>query len=313
MENLKEKNKELTRIFCEFKENNMDSYDFFYKEYYSLIYGIVFSILKNKENTEDVVQEIFMKIYNLDRTKLPENGVSSWIYTVSKNETFNYLRRKKKEVDIEDIYELQEESSEIEEIIDIYTYNKIISGLNEKEKEIVSLKILSNFTFKKIGQMLQMPTATVQWRYYKAVDSLKISLGNLALSIITFILLIVRKENMKSIDSKSEEKKENLDLKSSENKEQDLESKENIESTIIEDKSETSTNNKLQESDNNSYNEVYNVLTGDNATIICEKEETLDIVQPTLIGICAIFLSISIIFAIFFKNHQQKRKKKASK
>ena len=155
----------------------MDSYDFFYKEYYSLIYGIVFSILKNKENTEDVVQEIFMKIYNLDKTKLPDKGTLSWIYTVSKNETFNYLRRKKQEVNIDDIYELQEESSEIEEIIDIHTYNKIISGLTEKEKEIVSLKILSNLTFKKIGQMLQMPTATVQWKYYKAVNSLKISLG----------------------------------------------------------------------------------------------------------------------------------------
>ncbi len=207
MENLKDKNKELTRIFSEFKENNMKSYDVFYKEYYSLIYGIVFSILKNKENTEDVVQEIFVKIYNLDRKKLPEKASFSWIYTVSKNEAFNYLRKNKKEVNIEDIYELREESNEIEEIIDIHTYNKIISGLNEKEREIVSLKILSNFTFKKIGQMLQMPTATVQWRYYKAVNSLKISLGNLALSIITFILLTVRKEKLKSIDSKKEQKK----------------------------------------------------------------------------------------------------------
>ena len=59
MENLKSKNAELGRIFKEFKENDMSSYDFFYKEYYSLIYGIVFSILKNKENSEDVVQKCF--------------------------------------------------------------------------------------------------------------------------------------------------------------------------------------------------------------------------------------------------------------
>lgn len=313
MENLKNKNKELTRIFSEFKEKNMESYDFFYKEYYSLIYGIVFSILKNKENTEDVVQEIFVKIYNLDRGKLPEKGAFSWIYTVSKNEAFNYLRKNKKEVNIEDIYELREESNEIEEIIDIHTYNKIISGLNEKEKEIVSLKILSNFTFKKIGQMLQMPTATVQWRYYKAVDSLKISLGNLALSIITFILLTVRRENVKSIDNKSEEKKENLNLQSSENKNQDSEFKGSTESAIKDDKAENSTNNKLQESDDNSYNEVFNVPIGNNTAIISQKEETIDMVQPVLIGVCGIFLIISIIFAIFFKNYQQKRKRKASK
>lgn len=290
----------------------MDSYDFFYKEYYSLIYGIVFSILKNKENTEDVVQEIFMKIYNLDKTKLPEKGTLSWIYTVSKNETFNYLRRKKQEVNIDDIYELQEESSEIEEIIDIHTYNKIISGLTEKEKEIVSLKILSNLTFKKIGQMLQMPTATVQWKYYKAVNSLKISLGNLALSIITFIFLIVRKENLKSIDNKSEEKEQNSNLGSSENKKQDSEHIVNIESTIRDDKSE-STNDKSQESYDSNYNEVFDVPTANNTTALSEKLQSVDVIQQVAIGFSGTFLIISIIFAIFFCKHQQKRNKKTSK
>lgn len=290
----------------------MDSYDFFYKEYYSLIYGIVFSILKNKENTEDVVQEIFIKIYNLDKTKLPEKGTLSWIYTVSKNETFNYLRRKKQEVNIDDIYEIQEESSEIEEIIDIHTYNKIISGLTEKEKEIVSLKILSNLTFKKIGQMLQMPTATVQWKYYKAVSSLKISLGNLALSIITFIFLIVRKENLKSIDNKSEEKEQNSNLGSSENKKQDSEHIVNIESTIRDDKSE-STNDKSQESYDSNYNEVFDVPTANNTTALSEKLQSVDVIQQVAIGFSGTFLIISIIFAIFFCKHQQKRNKKTSK
>lgn len=311
MENLKDKNKELTKIFNEFKTNNMDSYDFFYKEYYSLIYGIVFSILKNKENTEDVVQEVFMKIYNLDKTKLPEKGTLSWIYTVSKNETFNYLRKKKQEVNLEDIYELQEESSEIEEIIDINTYNKIISGLTEKEKEIVSLKILSNLTFKKIGQMLQMPTTTVQWKYYKAVNSLKISLGNLALSIITFIFLIVRKENLKSIDNKSEEKEQNSNFGSSENKKQDSEHQVNMDSNVRDDNLKKD-EDKLQESINNGLNEIFSVPTGDMSSL-SNKSTSVDVIQQVAIGFSGTFLIISIIFAIFFCKHQQKRNKKTSK
>lgn len=311
MENLKDKNKELTQIFNEFKTNNMDSYDFFYKEYYSLIYGIVFSILKNKENTEDVVQEIFMKIYNLDKTKLPDKGTLSWIYTVSRNETLNYLRRKKQEVNIDDIYELQEESSEIEEIIDIHTYNKIISGLTEKEKEIVSLKILSNLTFKKIGQMLQMPTATVQWKYYKAVNSLKISLGNLALSIITFIFLIVRKENLKSIDNKSEEKEQNSNLGTSENKNQDSEQNVNIESSVRDENLKQEAD-KSQESINNNINEIFNVPKG-NISSLTNKSTSVDVIQQVAIGFSGTFLIISIIFAIFFCKHQQKRNKKTSK
>ena len=56
------KKKELSKIFEEFKENNMSQYDKLYKEYYSTIYGIVFPIIKNRESAEDVVQEIFIKI-----------------------------------------------------------------------------------------------------------------------------------------------------------------------------------------------------------------------------------------------------------
>ena len=143
------KKEELNTIFHEFKENNMTQYDKLYKEYYSTIYGIVFSIIKNKENSEDVVQEIFIKIYNMDKEKFPTQGELSWLYTVSKNEALQFLRKKNNEINIEEIYEIKEKSNEIDKIIDMNTYNKIISVLNEKEKQIVSLKILSNFTFKK--------------------------------------------------------------------------------------------------------------------------------------------------------------------
>ena len=191
---MKNSNKDnLNKIFSEFKVNNMSSYDNLYKEYYSTVYGIVFPIIKNKESAEDITQEVFIKIYNINKDNLPEKGELSWLYTVSKNEALQFLRRKKQEINIDEIYDIKEEKNDIDKIIDINTYNKIISQLNEQEKQIVSLKILSNFTFKKIGQMLVMPTPTVQWKYYKAVDSLKISIGNFAAFIFTFVVLMGRK------------------------------------------------------------------------------------------------------------------------
>jgi len=197
------KKKELRSIFKELRENNMTQYDKLYKEFYSTIYGIVFPIIKNKENSEDVVQEIFIKIYNMDKEKVPTHGELSWLYTVSKNEALQFLRKKNREVNIEEIYDVKEESDEIEKIIDANTYNKIISGLNEMEKQIVSLKILSNFTFRRIAQMLSMPMPTVQWKYYKAVDSLKISMGNLLGFILTFSIFIGSRVKKSYVEVKS--------------------------------------------------------------------------------------------------------------
>lgn len=288
MENLKSKNAELGRIFKEFKENDMSSYDFFYKEYYSLIYGIVFSILKNKENSEDVVQNVLIKIFSLDKSKFPDRGSLSWLYTVSKNEALNYLRKNKQFVNIEEIYEIKEETDEIEKIIDVHTYNKIINGLNEKEKEIVSLKILSNFTFKKIGQLLKMPTATVQWKYYKAVDSLKISLGNLAMFMITFIVLVVKNKILTNKDSNSIQENNQIEINE---KESNVRENESLKATSSADTFECIVPAKSSES-----------------SIEIDKEE--NITDGVLISFCGIFLMFFIIFSIFFKNRQQKRRKK---
>lgn len=285
MENLKSKNAELGRIFKEFKENDMSSYDFFYKEYYSLIYGIVFSILKNKENSEDVVQNVLIKIFSLDKSKFPDRGSLSWLYTVSKNEALNYLRKNKQFVNIEEIYEIKEETDEIEKIIDVHTYNKIINGLNEKEKEIVSLKILSNFTFKKIGQLLKMPTATVQWKYYKAVDSLKISLGNLAMFMITFIVLVVKNKILTNKDSNSIQENNQIEINE---KESNVRENESLKATSSAD--------------------TFECIVPAESSIEIDKEE--NITDGVLISFCGIFLMFFIIFSIFFKNRQQKRKKK---
>ena len=288
MEKLKSKNAELGRIFKEFKENDMSSYDFFYKEYYSLIYGIVFSILKNKENSEDVLQNVLIKIFSLDKSKFPDRGSLSWLYTVSKNEALNYLRKNKQFVNIEEIYEIKEETDEIEKIIDVHTYNKIINGLNEKEKEIVSLKILSNFTFKKIGQLLKMPTATVQWKYYKAVDSLKISLGNLAMFMITFIVLVVKNKILTNKDSNSIQENNQIEINE---KESNVRENESLKATSSAETFECIVPAESSES-----------------SIEIDKEE--NITDGVLISFCGIFLMFFIIFSIFFKNRQQKRRKK---
>lgn len=95
-----------------------------------------------------------------------------------------------------------------------------------------------------------------------------------------------------------------MNFESSENKKQDSEHMVNVESATKDDKS--------QETYDSNNNGVFNVPTGTTATLSV-KSESIDVAGPVLIGISGIFLIISIIFAIFFCKHQQKRNKKTSK
>ena len=148
---------ELHQIFIGMKTDNQNSYNLLYEKYYKLVYGIVFSIIKNNEDTEDIVHEVFTKIYKLDKDKLPESNEASWLFTVSKNESYMFLRKSKPDISIEEIYEIsgennnivssnkrkmsntfivQQTENDIDKIIDADYFNGVISGLKEDEKQI---------------------------------------------------------------------------------------------------------------------------------------------------------------------------------
>lgn len=117
-----------------------------YKEYYELIYRIAFSILNNKENAEDVMQNVFAKLMTMPKEKLPTQNEMSWLYSVTKNEAINEIRKHKKEVCIEEIYEFMDEDTNICEVIEKEDYQKLIRWLNKRRtrnsffKGIVEIK-----------------------------------------------------------------------------------------------------------------------------------------------------------------------------
>ena len=262
--------------------------EIFIREHYSSMCAVALRFIGSPDIAQDITQEVIIKFWKNRDNYEDIKSTDNFLYSMIKNEALNYLRKNKQFVNIEEIYEIKEETDEIEKIIDVHTYNKIINGLNEKEKEIVSLKILSNFTFKKIGQLLKMPTATVQWKYYKAVDSLKISLGNLAMFMITFIVLVVKNKILTNKDSNSIQENNQIEINE---KESNVRENESLKATSSADTFECIVPAESSES-----------------SIEIDKEE--NITDGVLISFCGIFLMFFIIFSIFFKNRQQKRRKK---
>ena len=173
------KKQELHLIFNEIRQGNTNKLNALYENYNKLIYGIAFSVLKNKEDSEDIVQIVFMKIFQIDKNKLPTINEASWLYSLTKNETINYLRKKKQEINLDEIYYISEEDKELNKIIDNDSYNRLIAKLDKQGQEIISLKILSNMSFREISLLLNIPMGTVQWKYYTSLYTLRLLLGNI--------------------------------------------------------------------------------------------------------------------------------------
>ena len=123
--------KELKDIFNKMKDSDETALEQLYQKYGNLVYGIAFGILKNKEDSEDTVQNVFCKLYKMDKEKLPSDKEACWLYTLSKNEAISLYRRKNEDVDLDSIYEIEENNNEIDKSIDILEFNRLINSLNE--------------------------------------------------------------------------------------------------------------------------------------------------------------------------------------
>lgn len=290
MKNIDEK--ELHKLFEGLKDKNKDAYEQLYQKYGLLVYKIAFSVLKNKENAEDIMQNVFIKIANLTEEKLPSKYEASWLYSVTKNEAISYIRKNKENIPIEEIPQKSNED-EIEKMLGNSDYEKMISFLEETEQQIISLKVDIGLSFKEISNLLNMPIGTVQWKYYKSLHSLKLLIGNLSLFIITAVL------SVKTIFSKKKANEAIVEDKSEQIKNEEILADKEKEDAIQE-------NNRVEEP--NLANKEEQI-----EQVIIEDTNNIKLIDIGLISITSLFLCLTICFTIIFVNHQQKTKQKASK
>lgn len=160
-----------------------------YEEYIAFIYSIVYDKLKNKENAEDVTSDFFIKLWEKAGTYRPGSGHKGWMATIARNMSVDFLRKHGKEeltdimqdreeesesrVSVKSIYEGAKESPVEQEAIGNLTLKDALGRLKDSEREIINLKIMGDFTFKEIAEILHMPMGTVTWRYREAIKQLR--------------------------------------------------------------------------------------------------------------------------------------------
>ncbi len=164
--------KELEKIILEFKHDNYDSFDLFYNETARGVYIFVYDILKNREKTEDVLQETYMRfIQTVDRYQKNTN-VYNYLITIARNIAINIYNKEKRHINDNEMVNNIKEDENKEDLFFLLDY------LDKLERQIVILHIFDKMKFREISDMLNMPLGTVLWQYNKAIKKLKKEVGN---------------------------------------------------------------------------------------------------------------------------------------
>ncbi len=143
-----------------------------YNENMSFVYRIAFSYLKNKEESENVMQETFMKLY-LNPPK-DDSKIKNWLVGVTKNLCLNQLKKQKKEKEVLSVMaknmKLDNRQSESTGKVDIlFCMNRI----PEKYASVLRMYYLGEMSIKAIASSMDINEDTVKKRLERGRKLLK--------------------------------------------------------------------------------------------------------------------------------------------
>ena len=152
-----------------------------YEKYFDKTYNFVYFKVKNKEVTEDLISESWMKIIKkIDKfNPEKEHQVSVWIFTVVRNHMFDYFKKNNHTIEnSEEVLEfLESEWEKFSKKIDEEMFRKTIiyelEKLSKQEAEIIRLKYFSDLKNKEISKILKIKEKSVSWVISKWLKKLE--------------------------------------------------------------------------------------------------------------------------------------------
>lgn len=144
-----------------------------YITYRQSIFLFVLGIVKNYDISEDITEEVFMKIIKYHKTYKRSENPKTWIFTIAKNTAYTFLKKNSR---------MTYDTDNLENIINQYNQvtddnslvvEEYLSYLNEDERSIVILHIFGGLNCLEISKLLKLSHSTVRSKYSYALKKLK--------------------------------------------------------------------------------------------------------------------------------------------
>lgn len=169
--------RELENYLAEIKKGNKDFISKLYRRTKAAVYGFALSILKNVHDSEDVLQETYIRIFNAADSYKPGGNPMPWILTIARNLALMKLREHKKTIDIseEDWEKISSENPSVT-VEDRIVISAALEILSDEERQIVMLYSAAQLRHGEISEILHLPLATVISKYHRAIKKLRLKL-----------------------------------------------------------------------------------------------------------------------------------------
>lgn len=172
------------QLIAELQAGNEKAFERIYQLYSESTYGIIFSITKDSDISEELLQDVFLKIWNNASSYNPQKGrFFTWVLNIARNASIDKLRSKefknaKLNLKSDNFVDILESNSNLSGKMDAIGLQKYIDILEPVCKKLIDLLFFKGFTQKETAEELEMPLGTVKTRNRVCIDKLRSTVLN---------------------------------------------------------------------------------------------------------------------------------------
>ena len=162
---------------------DINAFESLYRQYEKLVLKNAFFIIGQKEEAEDVLQQVFLSVWKSRKTFDPEKGkLSTWLYRITVNECMKKQHHKKEPVmDLVENARLKEVTDDpVQSIMKKEQYEsllKAVNNLDSKHRSILVLRYFNDLSYDDIAKVAGIPLGTVKSRINNGLRLLREKVG----------------------------------------------------------------------------------------------------------------------------------------
>lgn len=156
------------------------------ERYQAKVFSIIYGILRNHNDAEDIAQQVFAKIYFSIRSFDFRSSLLTWIYKITVNECYDYLRKKRvrrlvyeSDFSEEDARRMENSEPAVSQLPPIDTelaqrdlVTKLLAKVSEEDRTLILLKEVEGHSVEELSAMTGMNENTIKVKLFRARQKL---------------------------------------------------------------------------------------------------------------------------------------------
>jgi RNA polymerase sigma-70 factor (family 1) len=166
-----------TTLIDNFADGDRDAFALIYDKYQRAIYNNICKLIFDEDTAQDILQEVFLKLWHNRQRFKEESELASWLFTVSYNQSISHIRALLKEKEHKNAYVIAStaiyDETEVGADLKLEVLSEAISRLPSRRKQVFELCKLQGKTYAETAAILGIAPDTVKEQMTAALKFVK--------------------------------------------------------------------------------------------------------------------------------------------